>query len=315
MKLFLELFIVLGTTAILARCLPDSEELCRAFRENGMLSNRTSNPLLQLTLQHAFLETEKGLLPELRYNDVQNAFNSVSWGQIKQLLRQFRVPSKIGKLIDNFLQDRSVLLEDGKIWEYNIGVPRGSSCGPVLCLLEINEVLNMRNIENDAYIQAQVDDIVVMLRSTASYHFTNMSKPIMGNLEEWARNYKLSFIKEKTNYSMFKFLKKITHFPSIHLYGSRISHDKELSYLGIRVDSNLSFILHLNKVQTNICKINGKTRRITRATWGLRPEILKEIYSVVIESIVTYGSEIWYGGTVKQKNKLLQIQRIMQSTA
>ncbi|GBL83166.1 RNA-directed DNA polymerase from mobile element jockey [Araneus ventricosus] len=211
--------------------------------------------------------------------DIQNAFNSVSWGQIKQLLSQFKVPPKIGKLIDNFLQDRSVLLENGKNWEYNMGVPQGSSCGPMLWLLVINGVFNMRNIENDAYIQAYADDIVVKLRSTASYHFTNMSKPIMKNLEEWASSYKLSFSKEKTKYLMFKFRKKITHFPSIHLYGSRISHDKELKYLGIRLDPNLSFIPHLNKVQTNICKIYEKTRRIAKATWDLRPEIVKEIYS------------------------------------
>ncbi|GBM35748.1 hypothetical protein AVEN_108949-1 [Araneus ventricosus] len=152
-----------------------------------------------------------------------------------------------------------------------MGVPQGYSCGLVLWLLVINGVLNMRNIENDAYIQAYADVIVVMLRSTASYHFTNMSKPIMKNLEEWASSYKLSFSKEKTKYLMFKFRKKITHFPSINLYGSRISHDKELKYLGIRLDRNLSFIPHLNKVQTNICKIYEKTRRIARAKWGLRP--------------------------------------------
>ncbi|GBM24831.1 Retrovirus-related Pol polyprotein from type-1 retrotransposable element R1 [Araneus ventricosus] len=189
-------------------------------------------------------------------------------------------------------------------------VPLGSSCGPVLWRLVINGVLNMRNIENDAYIQAYADDIVVMLRSTVSYHFTNMSKPIMKKLEEWASSYKLSFSKEKTKNLMFKFRNKITHFPSFHLYNSRISHDKELKYLGIRLDPNLSFIPHLNKVLTNICTIYEKARRIERATWGLRPGIVKEIYSVIIERIVTYGSEIWYRGTVEQKNKLLQIQRI-----
>ncbi|KAF8785461.1 Protocadherin Fat 1 like protein [Argiope bruennichi] len=68
MKLFLELLIVFGTAAILAGSLPESEELCRSFRENGMLSNRTSEPLLQLILQHTFLEADNGILPELRYN-------------------------------------------------------------------------------------------------------------------------------------------------------------------------------------------------------------------------------------------------------
>ncbi|GBM16140.1 hypothetical protein AVEN_163156-1 [Araneus ventricosus] len=126
----------------------------------------------------------------------------------------------------------------------------------------INGVLNMRNIENDAYIQAYADDIVVMLRSTASYHFTNMSKPIMKNLEEWGSSYKLSFSKEKTKYLMFKFRKKITHFPSIHLYGSRISHDKELKYLGIRLDPNQSFIPHLNKYRLIFARFTEKQEEL-----------------------------------------------------
>ncbi|GBM85097.1 hypothetical protein AVEN_135876-1 [Araneus ventricosus] len=147
-----------------------------------------------------------------------------------------------------------------------MGVPQGSSCGPVLWLLVINGMLNMRNIENDAYIQAYADGIVVMLRTTALYHFTNISKPIMKNLEEWASSYKLSFSKEKTKYLMFKFRKKITHFPSIHLYGSRISHDKKLKFLVIKLDPNLGFIPHLNKVQTNICKIYEKKEELQEPT-------------------------------------------------
>ncbi|GBM62013.1 hypothetical protein AVEN_199315-1 [Araneus ventricosus] len=82
-----------------------------------------------------------------------------------------------------------------------MGVPQGSSGVPVLW-----------NIENDAYIQAYADDIMVMLRSTASYHFTNMSKPIMKNLEEWASSYKLSLSKEKTKYLMFKFRNVLYNF-------------------------------------------------------------------------------------------------------
>ncbi|GBL79861.1 hypothetical protein AVEN_28927-1 [Araneus ventricosus] len=146
-----------------------------------------------------------------------------------------------------------------------------------------------------------------------------MSKPIMRNLEESAGSYKSSFNKGKTKHLMFKFRKEITNFPSIRLYGSRITYDKDIRYLGIKPNSSPSFIPHLNKVndlrstkriKITICKITEKARRIARATWGLRPEVVKVIYSVVIEEIIMYGNEIWYKGTVKQKNKLLEMQRM-----
>ncbi|GBL83809.1 hypothetical protein AVEN_132689-1 [Araneus ventricosus] len=66
---------------------------------------------------------------------------------------------------------------------------------------------------------------------------------------------------------------------------------------------------HLNLLQPKICKITEKVRRIARATWGLKPNVVKEIYLVATEKILTYGSEIWYWDKVKFNNKLLQTQR------
>ncbi|GBM42954.1 hypothetical protein AVEN_140831-1 [Araneus ventricosus] len=66
---------------------------------------------------------------------------------------------------------------------------------------------------------------------------------------------------------------------------------------------------HLNLLQPKICNIIEKVRRIVRATWGLKPSAVKEIYLVVLEKILMYGSEIWYSGKVKLNNILLQMQR------
>ncbi|GBM01162.1 hypothetical protein AVEN_27258-1 [Araneus ventricosus] len=66
---------------------------------------------------------------------------------------------------------------------------------------------------------------------------------------------------------------------------------------------------HLNILQSKICKIIEKVPRIARATWDLKPSVVKEIYLVVLEKILMYGSEIWYADKVKLNNKLLQRQR------
>ncbi|GBO15079.1 hypothetical protein AVEN_69784-1, partial [Araneus ventricosus] len=108
---------------------------------------------------------------------------------------------------------------------------------------------------------------------------------------------------------MFKVRKNITHFPGIHLYGKRIGHTNELKYLGIIFDPNYSFMTHLQRVQEKIIRINEKLRRIVRATWGLRPEMVKEVYKTILEKIILYGVKIWYRNGIKMNMKLLQIQR------
>ncbi|GBN73172.1 Retrovirus-related Pol polyprotein from type-1 retrotransposable element R1 4 [Araneus ventricosus] len=93
------------------------------------------------------------------------------------------------------------------------------------------------------------------------------------------------------------------------MYGERISYYKTIKYLGILFDLNLSFIFHLNEVQEKVFKLNEKLRRITKATWDLKPQVVKEIYKTVVEKLIQYGSEIWYKDIAKINNKLIQIQR------
>ncbi|GBM12201.1 hypothetical protein AVEN_21009-1 [Araneus ventricosus] len=66
---------------------------------------------------------------------------------------------------------------------------------------------------------------------------------------------------------------------------------------------------HLNKLKEKITKLQQKIYRISRATWGLKPEVIKEIYLRVIERMIFYGKEIWFKENVAMREKLFQIQR------
>ncbi|GBM24429.1 hypothetical protein AVEN_76158-1 [Araneus ventricosus] len=56
--------------------------------------------------------------------DIENAFNSVRWSNIKQLLEKYKVSRYLGRILDNFLKDKSVLLTGGTRWLYKQGVPQ-----------------------------------------------------------------------------------------------------------------------------------------------------------------------------------------------
>ncbi|GBN28169.1 Putative protein in type-1 retrotransposable element R1DM [Araneus ventricosus] len=267
----------------------------------------TEDALMRIKL---FIETakESEMVSCMISLDIQNAFNSIRWNQIKLLIHRNRVPGKIERVIYSFLRDRHIMLLEGQKWKYNIGVPQGSSLSPILWLLLINEALDLRETEN-FLIQAYADDIIIMLMSTASYHFTGMGENILKHLEMWANTYNLTFSKNKTKYLMFKYRKDITHFPGIYLYGGRIGYDKNIKYLGIIFDTNLSFMSHLNAIQSKVMKLHEKIKRNTRALWGLKAEVVKQIYLTVLEKMIMYGSSVWYRNLVKINKKLIQIQR------
>lgn len=83
-----------------------------------------------------------------------------------------------------------------------------------------------------------------------------------------------------------------------------IKHCKEIKYLGLIFDNNLSWIPHINHLKHRTDNILYKISNISRPTWGLKPSVIKVIYKLVIENIILYGCFIWYKDTEKIKQKL-----------
>jgi ribonuclease HI len=92
--------------------------------------------------------------------------------------------------------------------------------------------------------------------------------------------------------------------------GERIKQVQELKYLGVIIDENLTWNAHLKMISQKTDSLMNKLRRMSRASWGLKGNVLKRLYIQGIERMILHGCGAWYGdGTVKIKNKLLQIQR------
>ncbi|GIY42378.1 hypothetical protein CDAR_596031 [Caerostris darwini] len=86
---------------------------------------------------------------------------------------------------DSFLDLRQVQLDE-HIKNYSKGIPLGSSLGPILWNLCINDLLET-NFGPHTKVQAFADDILIMLTAPASYHFTNSSKNAINIIHNWTR--------------------------------------------------------------------------------------------------------------------------------
>lgn len=74
---------------------------------------------------------------------------------------KYRVPFKLSRIIADYLKNRKIKLNDTHYLEFNIGVPQGSSLGPTLWLLIMNELL-VNNKNKDYLMIAYADDIAVL---------------------------------------------------------------------------------------------------------------------------------------------------------
>lgn len=251
---------------------------------------------------------QKDLLSCLITLDIENAFGNAKRCDILKILKRYGLSKGLFSVICSFLGERTAMLPGGGRREYNLGVPQGSSMGPILWFLLANEALNIE-FESYVRVQAFADDFVMLIGASACYRFSEVVITPLQRMSDWAEKFGLNFSLEKSKYTVFPLKGIIGRRPTIKLLGHSLKFEKELKYLGVIIDNKLTWIPHLNNVLEKVSGFENKLKQFTRATWGLKPEILKNLYLLATERLVLHGAPIWMHTTERIKTKLHQIQR------
>lgn len=240
--------------------------------------------------------------------DIKNAFNSVNWQRIRALLDSYEVPHDLKNVINSFIDDRSYYNGEEAL-PYDKGIPQSSSIGPILWVLIINDLLK-ENLGDDAKIQAYADDIVIMTRARHPYLFEYINNRVLNIVWNWCNNNNLEINFEKSNFLIVSVGRNVSRIPPVRVGGTSIKYCNNMKYLGVVLDDKWSGLSHLERLQEKIGDFQNRMMRITRATWGISPHILKQLYLTVTQKIIKYGAEIWYRDNVRTNLRLIKIQRI-----
>ncbi|GIX76034.1 RNA-directed DNA polymerase from mobile element jockey [Caerostris darwini] len=146
--------------------------------------------------------------------DMSNAFNSVNWRLLKQKIDRLDIPSYLKVAIFSFLSERSASLHHTSK-DYNEGVPQGSSLGPVLWNIFIDEILRL-DFGSNVKIQAFADDLLLMIQEPATHCFTQSSKVPLRILANWINDHCLTINYDKCCFTVLS-AKRFSHIPSIKI--------------------------------------------------------------------------------------------------
>lgn len=273
----------------------------------GFRKNRSTIDALKMVKEYIDTNITNKKIVCMISLDIKNAFGSIRRNSLLKIMDEINVPTKLKHMITDYLYNRKIIINDKEYLNYNTGVLQGSSLGPSLWLLIINELL-LKSKNKNYKIIVYADDITILLKSSASFHFTELSKEPIQDIIDWCELHSLELSVNKCNFIMFKLVKNIKHIPRIKINNGSIKYTKELKYLGLIFDNNLSWIPHLNNLKNKIDHLNYKIKNIAKATWGLQPKIVKNIYYLVIEKMILYGATIWYKPYAKIKAKISQLQ-------
>jgi len=280
------------------------------FEENNLFfqnqygfrkAHSTELACLHLT-QKLIWMIENNQIPINIYIDLQKAFDTIDHPILLSKLEYYGLKNTALELLGSYLTNRKQLVAcentKSKIKNIDTGVPQGSILGPLLFSIYINDI----NMATDLFeIVIYADDTTLCgSLNTRNNEDTTLINENLDKISNWLVLNKLSANNSKTKYMLFhNKQKKITPL-TIKFNDNHIESVNQFNYLGITLDTSLTFNGHISKLHSTLAKTIGSLNMIKKF---LSEQVLLQIYYTLLHSKLCYGLLVW-GHNSSKLNKL-----------
>ena len=272
----------------------------------------TTDQVLKL-VQMAFdkiHQNKQGSTTLVTFFDFSRAYDKV-WreGLISKMIKM-GIPFQFIKYTRLFLSGRRTVVDINGVksrpFYLNDGLPQGSAISPLLFLLFINDITD--HTKDGATPSLFADDTAIWIAGSRNKQETikEMQANING-ISEWSKKWKMVLNSDKTQVMVITLDKKDSDWiPKLELEGKVLKVVKEYRFLGVTIDSKLTFSSHVKNVIDKGKKRNKIMRCLAGKDWGRSSDAMKALYSTYIRSALEYASPAWYPWISKTARKKLE---------
>jgi len=131
-------------------------------------------------------------------------------------------------------------------------------------------------------------------------------------VDTWCDEVGLSINPDKTGFVAFIRRRKLPGFFEPHLFGVTLCRSMSVKYLGVVLDSQLTWREHVDVKVRKAHNLFWACRRAYGVKWGLRPTVVHWLYVSIIRPSITFFSLVWWPGCqmASAKKRLGRIQRL-----
>ena len=220
------------------------------FREK----HSTSHALLSLT-ESIKQSIDSGKVGCGIFLDLQKAFDTVNHKILLDKLEHYGIRGNALKWFQSYLSGRTQYVTvNGHVSDplpITCGVPQGSVLGPLLFLIYVNDLPNVSKVMQ-FYLFA--DDTSIYFDSDNLFNLQKIVNRELKKVRKWLEANRLALNIDKTNYVIFH---SPTNNVRIKLGSKPISRVNSIKYLGVLIDSTLSWKPHIVELSKKLARTSG----------------------------------------------------------
>lgn len=226
--------------------------------------------------------------------DLKKAFDTVNHSKLlSKLEHSYNISNQALNLFKNYLSDRTQkVIANNQIsnpLKLTTGVPQGSCLGPLLFITYIN---NITRIMKYCKIILFADDTVIFHSSPSFENSHPKLQHDLKSLDLWCRDNLLQINVSKTKSMIFstknqkKFLQLAYDKNMLKINNINIECVCEYKYLGIWIDSDLTFSKHVKSIISNV---SFRLKKLSRIRSCITKKTSLLLYKSMIVPLYDYG--------------------------
>ena len=250
--------------------------------------------------------------------DITGAFDNVSTEYILKVLQDSPVSRCVCNVIEYLLSNRRVTYTLGKTTIIRLllkGFAQGGRLSPTLWNLVVDVIIKKINIDLAEFLQALADDLASLFSGSDIASLRLRAQKVLDEIELWCNLAGLSINPTKSTVVIFTHRHNIVLDEPLTYGGSPLPVKTTVKYLGVLLDSKLSWSSHLSNKILAVNIQQARLKSITSRHWGLNPATTSWVYKSISRPKLLYGSFLWANSALQSKTNAKKVQRLGNTAA